>query len=109
MPEAPPQAHALVPAEDDLAAHLADREVEQGVVARLAGQAGTAPHHFWRAGWVGGLRPLRAPAERAEERVRPRRGRDAAWCVGEGVVVSTASSKPGRVYTTYTTGRGSTV
>lgn len=106
MPEALTQAHTLVPAEDDLAAHLADREVQQGIVARPAGQAGTTPHHFWRAGWVGGLKPLRAPAERAEERVRPRRGRGVAWCVGEVVVVVTACSKPGKVPTT---GRGFTV
>ncbi|POS77511.1 hypothetical protein DHEL01_v204089 [Diaporthe helianthi] len=50
MPEAPSQAHALVAAEDDLAAHLADREVEEGVVARLASQAGTAAQHPRRVG-----------------------------------------------------------
>lgn len=50
MPKAPPQAHALVAAEDNLAAHLADREVEEGVVARLAGQAGPAAHHSRRVG-----------------------------------------------------------
>lgn len=45
VPKAPTQAHALVAAEDDLAAHLADREVEKSIVAWLAGQTGVAPHH----------------------------------------------------------------
>lgn len=71
MPKAPPQANAFVPAEDDLAAHLADREVEQGVVARLARQASVAPDHFRCAGRLGGITPLRAPAEGAEECLRP--------------------------------------
>lgn len=97
MPEAPPQADALVPAEDDLAAHLADREVEQGIVARLAGQAGAAAHHLRCAGRVGGVTTLRAPAEGTEECLRPRRGRDAARWLDEGVAVSVACSRLGRV------------
>lgn len=82
VPKAPPQTHALVPAEDDLAAHLADREVEQGIVARLAGQTGAAADHFRCAGRLGGITPLRAPAEGAEECLRPCRGRGAAWWAG---------------------------
>lgn len=45
VPKAPTQAHALVAAEDNLAAHLADREVEESIVAWLAGQPGAMPHH----------------------------------------------------------------
>lgn len=97
MPEAPTQAHALVAAEDDLTAHLADREVEQGIVAWLAGQAGAAPHHFRRAGWVDGVTPLRAPAECAEECFRPRRRGETSWWMREGTVVGVASSKLGGV------------
>lgn len=97
MPEAPTQAHTLVASEDDLAAHLADREVEQGIVARLAGQAGAAPHHFRCAGWVDGVTPLRAPAECAEECLRPRWRGDASWWMREGTVVGVASSKLGGV------------
>lgn len=88
MPEAPTQAHALVPAEDDLAAHLADREVEQGVVARLARQASVAPDHFRCAGRLGGITPLRAPAEGAEECLRPCRERGPVWWTGGGVSIT---------------------
>lgn len=106
VPETPAQAHALVPAEDDLAAHLADREVEQSIVARLAGQAGAAPDHLRCAGWVGGVGPLRAPAECAEECLRPR-WREVTWrWMREGVVVSVASYGLGRVSIV---SRGSTV
>ncbi|KAG8161441.1 hypothetical protein KVR01_008428 [Diaporthe batatas] len=62
-----PLAHTLVAAEDDLAAHLADREVKQSVVARLAGQAGAAAHHSRRVGRVGRVTSLRAPAKGTEE------------------------------------------
>lgn len=98
VPEAPAQAHALVAAEDDLAAHLADREVEQGVVARLAGQAGAAAHHLRCAGCVGGVGPLWAPAERAEECLRPRWREVTSRWMREGVVVSVDSSRLDRVY-----------
>lgn len=88
VPEAPPQAHALVPAEDDLAAHLADREVEQGIVARLAGQAGAAADHFGCAGRIGEITPLRTPAEGAEECLRPCRGIGPVWWTGGGVSIT---------------------
>lgn len=106
VPEAPTQAHALIAAEDDLAAHLADREVEQGIVARLAGQAGAAPDHFRCAGWVDGVTPLRAPAECAEECLRPRWRGGTSWWVREGMVMSVASSRLDRVSIM---SRGSTV
>ncbi|KUI65346.1 hypothetical protein VM1G_00760 [Cytospora mali] len=70
MPEAPPQADALVPAKHDLAAHLAHGEVEEGAVARLAGQAGAAADD--PAGCGPG--PLGTPAEGAEEGLRARGG-----------------------------------
>ncbi|KAI3393323.1 hypothetical protein diail_4456 [Diaporthe ilicicola] len=88
MPEAPPQAHALVSAEHNLAAHLADREIQQSIVARLAGQTGAAAHHFRCAGKAGGVRPLRAPAERAEKRFWLRGGDANLWWAKEGVAVS---------------------
>lgn len=106
VPKAPAQAHTLVPAEDDLAAHLADREVEQGVVAWLAGQAGATPYHLWCVERFRRITPLGAPAERAEERLRPGRRRDAVWKVREGVTVGVARSRMGRVSIT---GRGHTV
>lgn len=62
VPEAPAQAHALVPAEHDLAAHLADREVEERVVAGLAGEPGAAADDPARRG-LGALGP---PAEGTE-------------------------------------------
>lgn len=62
MPEAPPQAHALVPTEYHFPAHPAHGEVEQRAVARLAGEPGAAADDA--AGRDGGV--VRAPAEGAE-------------------------------------------
>lgn len=42
MPEAPPEAHAFLPAKHNLAAHLAHSEVQKRIVAGLAGDAGSA-------------------------------------------------------------------
>ncbi|ROW17856.1 hypothetical protein VPNG_00789 [Cytospora leucostoma] len=68
MPETPAQAHALVPAEDDLAAHLADGEVEECAVARVAGQPGVAADDpTWCS--TGALGP---PAKGAKEGFRVR-------------------------------------
>lgn len=63
VPKTPAQAHALVPAEDDLAAHLADGEVEECAVARVAGQPGVAADDSTRCS-AGALGP---PAKGAEE------------------------------------------
>ncbi|CAG9972435.1 unnamed protein product [Clonostachys byssicola] len=50
VPEAPPEADAVLPAEDELPAHLADGEVQQGRAAGFAGEAGGAAQDLRRAG-----------------------------------------------------------
>lgn len=49
MPEAPAQADAVLAAEDDLAAHLADGQVDDAAVAGLAGEAGRPAEDVGRA------------------------------------------------------------
>jgi len=49
MPEAPTQADVLFAAEDDLAAHLADGQVDDATEAGVAGQAGGAADGTGRA------------------------------------------------------------
>lgn len=50
MPEAPPEADALVAAEHELPAHLADGEVQERRVARRAGESCGAAENLGRAG-----------------------------------------------------------
>lgn len=88
MLKAPTKAHALISTEHNLAAQLTDREVQQSIVARLAGQTGAGPDDFWFALRSGGTRPLRAPAERANECLRPTRRGDTSRWVRDGAVVS---------------------
>lgn len=87
MPKAPPEAHALVSTEHDLAAHLAHRKVQKSIVARLAGQTGAAAHHFWRARKVG-IRPLRVPAERAQKCLGLCGGEGPLWWKRTGMLVN---------------------
>ncbi|KPM42611.1 hypothetical protein AK830_g3928 [Neonectria ditissima] len=53
MPEAPPEADTLIPAEDELPAHLTDREVEKrGVAWRASEAGGPADNVRWAVGEV---------------------------------------------------------
>ena len=74
VPKAPTQAHALVAAEDDLAADPADGKVEDGRVAGRAAQAGRASQGLGRIG--GG--PVAESAREGGE-TRRREGEKRMW------------------------------
>lgn len=62
MPEALPEAHTLVAAEHDLATYLADGQVDQTIIARVAGKSGGTTEDMRRSA-------REVPAERASEEI----------------------------------------